>query len=256
MPTAASLTPPPFQQYVNAFRSLHNLTDHQIQMLRVHYYSPERTITAPQLAQALGYSSHSVSNAQYGRLARLVGEQLGYNPEPERLGTLVRFEKRHGQWHWRMRPEVAQALEILRWVEGASAPLSEESAVISPLGESELPDLDLLNLTAREGRLRVVEHLRRERNRTIIQAKKKQALHTTGRLICEVCGFDFERVYGPIGRDFCEVHHKVPLATAGTERTTTLEDLAILCSNCYRMIHRTNPFKSIEELKRLITSRT
>jgi 5-methylcytosine-specific restriction protein A len=155
-----------------------------------------------------------------------------------------------------MRPEVAQALEILGWVEGANALVPEEIAATPNLVESELPDLDLLNLTAREGRLRFVEHLRRERNRTIIQAKKRQVLHTTGQLTCEVCGFNFEQVYGHVGQGFCEVHHKVPLAASGTEITTTLEDLAILCSNCHRMVHRTNPFKSIEELKRLVTSRT
>lgn len=69
------------------------------------------TVPAQQLAELVGYGSYSVVNAQYGRLAWLVGEQLEYNPEPERLGTLVQFEKRYDQWHWVMQPEVAEALE-------------------------------------------------------------------------------------------------------------------------------------------------
>jgi 5-methylcytosine-specific restriction enzyme A len=68
-------------------------------LLRLHYHAPERTVTAKRLAELVGYSSYSVANAQYGRLARLVGEQLGYTPEPERLGTLVTFDKRQGEWH-------------------------------------------------------------------------------------------------------------------------------------------------------------
>ena len=46
-------------------------------------------------------------------MARLVGEKLNYNPEPEKLETLVTFEKRKGEWHWILRPEVAQTLELL-----------------------------------------------------------------------------------------------------------------------------------------------
>ena len=117
MPTPASFTPPSSDQYVAAFRAVRGMTDTHVQMLRAHYHAPERTVTAGQLAQAVGYSSYSVANAQYGRLARLLGEQLDYNPEPERLGSLVRFEKRANEWHWLMRPEVAQALDILRWVD-------------------------------------------------------------------------------------------------------------------------------------------
>jgi len=121
---------------------------------------------------------------------------------------------------------------------------------------SDPPTVDMSTLTVREGRLKLVEHFQRERNREIIKAKKQQVLRATGRLTCEVCGFDFARVYGDVGRGFCEVHHKVPLAEVITEITTKLEDLAILCANCHRMVHRTNPFKSVEELKQLVTSGT
>ena len=138
-------------------------------------------------------------------------------------------------------------------------PRSQEESV-EPQASAQVPlDLsavDVSTMTVREGRLKLVEHFRRERNREIIQAKKQQVLRTTGCLTCEVCSFDFERIYGRLGRGFCEVHHKVPLAEVGTEVITKLEDLAILCANCHRMVHRTNPFKSIEELKRLVTSRT
>lgn len=116
MPTIASSNPPEFQQYVAAFQAIDNLTDSHLQMLRIHYHAHEQTITAKELAQAMGYSHHTTANMMYGRLARLVGEQLGYSPEPEKLGTLVTFEKRKGEWHWILRPEVSQALETLGWI--------------------------------------------------------------------------------------------------------------------------------------------
>jgi len=80
------------------------------------------------MAQCAGYDHYSAANAQYGRLGRLVGEQLDYNPAQERLGTLVTFEKRRGVWYWLMRPEVAEALERLGWVEAGGILLPEELA--------------------------------------------------------------------------------------------------------------------------------
>jgi 5-methylcytosine-specific restriction protein A len=44
-----SASPSP-QQYMLAFRKVDNITDSQIQMLRLHYHTPARTITASQMA--------------------------------------------------------------------------------------------------------------------------------------------------------------------------------------------------------------
>lgn len=58
-------------------------------------------------------------------------------------------------------------------------------------------------------------------------------------LDCQVCGFNFEEVYGDRGSGYIEVHHKTPLSDiAGPSETDPKTDLVILCSNCHRMIHR------------------
>jgi len=59
-------------------------------------------------------------------------------------------------------------------------------------------------------------------------------------LTCMACGFNFESVYGERGRDYIEVHHKNPIHTfEGKEQhVDPKNDLATLCSNCHRMIHR------------------
>jgi len=123
MPTIASSNPPEFQQYVAAFQSIDNLKNNHLQILQSHYQAHEKTITAKQLAQVMGYSHHTTTNTMYGCLARLVGEKLDYNPEPEKLGTLVMFEKRKGAWHWIVRSEVSQALEALGWIESDTVSL-------------------------------------------------------------------------------------------------------------------------------------
>ena len=108
-----------------------------------------------------------------------------------------------------------------------------------------LPDID----AGKEGKPRLVLHLSRERNQKLVKAKKEYALRTNRKLSCEVCGFDFAKVYDEVGEGFCEVHHLTPLAQADGEGETTLEDLAIVCSNCHRMLHRGKPIFTIEELQ-------
>ena len=82
---------------------------------------------------------------------------------------------------------------------------------------------------------------------------RKLAIDEHG-LSCMACGFQFEEVYGELGKDFIEVHHIVPLPDPRQDIIVDPErDLLCLCSNCHRMIHR-NPtvMMSVEELKKLI----
>lgn len=114
-----------------------------------------------------------------------------------------------------------------------------------------LPDIDLPT-TGTEGAARLVSHLRYERNRALVEAKKAATLQAKGHLSCEVCGFDFAATYGALGEGFCEVHHLVPLSASADSVTTTLDDLAILCSNCHRIIHRAEPMLSVSQLSEVV----
>lgn len=116
---------------------------------------------------------------------------------------------------------------------------------------STLPDIDL-PATGTEGAARLVSHLRRERNRVLVDAKKAATLSANGSLCCEACGFDFSATYGALGEGFCEVHHLVPLSASSESVTTTLDDLAVLCSNCHRVIHRSTPMLSVVELFKVV----
>lgn len=114
-----------------------------------------------------------------------------------------------------------------------------------------IPDLDMSS--AFEGGRRLRVHLRLERDRAIIERKKLSALQETGGLCCEACGFDFARAYGVRGDKFCEVHHILPLSERNKPAETKLRDLAIVCSNCHRMLHR-GDLISLTELKQIIKS--
>jgi 5-methylcytosine-specific restriction protein A len=49
-----------------------------------------------------------------------------------------------------------------------------------------------------------------------------------------------------------ECHHKVPFGH-GTVRATKLADLALVCANCHRIIHRSKTTLTIEALRASIT---
>ena len=68
-----------------------------------------------------------------------------------------------------------------------------------------------------------------------------------------LAGLIFLFFYGKLGEGYCEVHHKIPLASFDAKRVTRLDDLAIVCSNCHRMIHRKTPMPSVTELEAQIS---
>lgn len=101
--------------------------------------------------------------------------------------------------------------------------------------------------SAQEGRLRYRRHRVRERSLVLRRLKIEAALREDRELACEACGFDFAAQYGVLGEGFIECHHRVPFAD-GEERETTLADLALLCANCHRMIHKAGAAMSVEDL--------
>lgn len=67
---------------------------------------------------------------------------------------------------------------------------------------------------------------------------------------CSVCGFDFEKQYGALGKGFIHVHHLVPISSIKGMKEITCDDLRPVCPNCHAMLHKGK--LSIEELKRII----
>ncbi|TDZ41639.1 HNH endonuclease [Mycobacteroides franklinii] len=106
---------------------------------------------------------------------------------------------------------------------------------------------------AREGRLLQRRHFVRERDRKLRRKKIADFLKTHPRVLCEVCNFDFEAVYGERGREYIEVHHTLPLHASG-ETKTKLSDLVLLCSNCHRMVHRNSPWLTPNDLRKLVAN--
>lgn len=129
---------------------------------------------------------------------------------------------------------------------------SEQQSVITTsaiINELQISNPDL---SVSEGQQRLVSHLVKERNRKIINEKKRQAI-ISNTLQCKVCNFSFEQTYQA---NFIECHHLSPISGAAGVRETKLEDLALVCANCHRMLHTKfdGQFLSIQELQARVES--
>lgn len=139
------------------------------------------------------------------------------------------------------------AKQLLALIEQTFPGLTSEDS------EEGVVDEDEESFSSSEGNVAFRIHRRIERDSSIVRRKKQSVLESTGKLACEVCGFDFAVEYGERGVGFAECHHRTPLGELREETTTSLCDLAIVCANCHRMLHHGTAI-SVEELSTLIES--
>lgn len=145
-------------------------------------------------------------------------------------------------------------LTILRFAQGSNFPITSDHAALLAALWGEGADSDSIDAevdySSPEGAIRLRLHRSRERSRALVDRAKAMFVQSNGRLYCEICGFDFERTYGPIGAHFIEAHHAKPLSAMAEGEETSVTDLRMVCSNCHRMLHRGDPSQVFEQLKR------
>jgi len=221
------------KDYVAALR-LVPVAPHQMRMLQAHYHAPNRTLTATQMSKALGYPKYGGANIHYGKLGRLVGEQLGWRPLPElTVFVLVTFDKPGREWHWIMRPAVAKALERLGWVDGEHPAIPEEVELTAPLYE---------------GAVRSISVNAYERSSA---AREKCILHYGCR--CAACGLTLADKYGEAAQGLIHIHHLRQLASINAEyQADPIVDLRPVCPTCHAVIHSRTPPFTIEEVTGMI----
>lgn len=98
-----------------------------------------------------------------------------------------------------------------------------------------------------EGQRMVRERSFFVRNKKLVKEAKKHYGY-----ICQACNFDFEKMYGVLGKDYIECHHIKPLFEYSAS-VSTIEDVRVVCSNCHRMLHRNKIALTVEELRVIIS---
>lgn len=150
------------------------------------------------------------------------------NQDGERPSIRNNFARTHEEWKGR------SDQELQTFVLRLQSAISDDDPIYQPA-----------SLAVTEGGQKVYASTRRERSK-----KARTAAIAIHGLDCMGCGFGFEKAYGPLGKDFIEVHHVVPLSEAGRAKTDPLTDLIVLCANCHRMVHRKRSIcLSLDELK-------
>ena len=103
-----------------------------------------------------------------------------------------------------------------------------------------------------EGKIVERIHKSRERNLKVIAIAKRNFKLLHGHLFCQVCGFDFEKKYGKTGTDFIEAHHTIAVSTMAENHQTSPDDIALLCANCHRVVHKKRPWLTMKKLNSLL----
>lgn len=120
--------------------------------------------------------------------------------------------------------------------------LATKELLINAVNHNEEDEINLQE----EALTQLREHKRIERNRKLAEKAKKHHGY-----ICQACYFNFEEAYGSIGRNFIEAHHKTPLYKLKGQKIflNPKTDFAVLCSNCHRMIHRSEFISDVDKFR-------
>ncbi|SDH04177.1 5-methylcytosine-specific restriction enzyme A [Desulfosporosinus hippei DSM 8344] len=180
-------------------------------------------------------------------------ETLFRNPNgvTMKLANFMRFDpKSHGSGLAR-----GGKLEEQIWNEFANRPDYLRKVAQSIIDNGSIRESEILDDEEEgfsEGTVLFRKHKVIERNRKIVNEVKSKAL-AEGNLRCVVCKFDFFKVYGEVGYGYIECHHTVPVSEYTSNMKTKAKDLALVCSNCHRMLHRRRPWLTIDSLQNLIS---
>lgn len=104
-----------------------------------------------------------------------------------------------------------------------------------------------------EGGERYAVHKAHERDTAFSKRVKLDRIQKVGKLECDVCGFDFSVAFGSHGAGYIEAHHTIPVSQLSGKVKTKASDLALVCSNCHRMLHRGIDLLTIAELKAILS---
>lgn len=135
---------PSAKDYKTAFEMIEDeLRACDLKMLRIHYARPAHTLTAGDMAEAMGYRNYQSANLHYGRLGGLLCRQLNLSCR-QKVEALCSFVEPNtvgnSHWLWVMLPEVVQALEALGWCSGLNVKNhATRQETLSCLGLPEVP---------------------------------------------------------------------------------------------------------------------
>ena len=228
------------EEYLYGFREIfESLAPNQLAMLRIQYEAPNRTMTTPQLARAVGWANYNAVNLHYGKMGQKLRDAIPVKPRsvdfiPSGWYVLSDGKNSSQGFQWILRDEVALALEVLE--------------IVDVKNGSRFPDEIYRNENYIEGNVYSVLVNAYERN---LLAREACIQHFGAK--CSICNFDFLSVYGSEMDGFIHVHHLKPLSEIGESyKIDPKKDLIPVCPNCHAVIHSRRPAFSPEEVRTML----
>lgn len=150
--------------------------------------------------------------------------------------------------------EIKKATDEVNRLEFLSFGLTNASSALQAIKIDALPETDIdANIQGKEGKLLYRTHAYKERDRSFTDRTKKHfRAKNGGRLICVACDLDPILQYGESGERCIEAHHKIPIEELQPGSTTLVDDMAMVCANCHKIIHSKKPCLTIEEVRKIL----
>lgn len=229
------------EQWMMLLEDRDMITGQDLQIFKVIYSYEGHKATAGQVAQQLNMLHHAPINSQMGQLGKRIVKKLNIQAIRKKYGEgynwwevpFTGYSSKEG-FYWELRPELQEALGEILLMGSVNFPEEIDVGSYNELYEGAKKQIYVNSY---------------ERNDI---ARERCIKHYGAR--CVICGFDFKKVYGEVGRDVIHVHHLKPLHEIGeTYRVDPINDLRPVCPNCHLIIHRRNPPYSIDEVITMLT---
>lgn len=205
----------------------------------INYARQKDVFSAAELAEHLGYKDYNAANLLVGNLGKKIANYYSVDlsrksKSPGWWRIVCDGEYREGTFYWWVKKEFLEALVETGW--------------LSDTAETSAENAELLQTEFIEGSKKLTTTNRYERNREA----RTECLKYYGAVCC-VCGFDFEKTYGKIGKGFIHVHHEVEISQIGSKyKVDPVKDLKPVCPNCHAMLHQKRPAYTVGELQDIL----
>lgn len=212
-------------------------------VLEAMHRAPQHTLSAGQIRRQLAAPHVVTVNGAVSTVAFAVLGAMGLPPDEAarifpRPWRVLAVEGPAGMvkgFPWQLRQEVVDALDNM---DARALALdrvqADEFAAQAPLTEG--------GRTTTSG-----EHGRRA------AGAREACLAAYDPPLCQVCGIDFARAYGPAFADCLHVHHLNPMRLATEAREVNpAVDLVPVCPNCHAVIHAGGGVRTIDEVRALL----
>lgn len=244
-----------FQNFNSSIETSNSVALYRLNQFYHWYYLPSLDIFAP--SKFLGYKGMTLFSYK--------GEGTGTRTQQVLTKYFIKLDRNSKEYN-SLLTKLKSFLKSMD-KEISKKTISGSGGIYIPKNEYDVKLLinqQLLNQVTKD-----IDSIYEENNESFIEGSKKErlvsiyernpslrakAIEIHG-FTCQVCGFNFEKSYGKHGENYIEVHHIKPLSTLIKEKEIDPKnDIAVLCSNCHRMVHRDkNNVLSLVDLRNLLS---